>query len=201
MRQPLSTPGRPPLKSTVMPLMTNVTPTSPATWSPEARTWVSLLLFVHLFAVFVAVTTYTRPSDLQEQLHEPVRALPAQPAPDAVPVSYPFARYYLTHAAPRPTSISRAKSTSRAPSGKQRVTIPDRRLVAAIRFRRYQALANAAGSLAQPEGNEDLAGILPKAIAGSILEATWRHAGRRARCGPISCPSRCTDAPTASRAE
>jgi hypothetical protein len=74
------------------------TPERKPVWSPDVRTWVSLLLFAHLFAVVVAVTSYTRPSTLQAQLHgmfDPyLRTLHLA----VLGTTYPFARYHLTHA-------------------------------------------------------------------------------------------------------
>src|SRR5262245_51297481 len=69
----------------------------PIPWSSERRSWASLLLFIHLFAIVVAVTTYTRPSGLQVRLHALfapyLRNLHLTPYPN----SYPFARFHLTH--------------------------------------------------------------------------------------------------------
>lgn len=137
-------------------------------WSPEARTWVSLLLFAHLFALFVAVTTYTRPSLLQDRLHglfaPYLRNLHLTP----LPVSYPFARFHLTHAGPSDIDFSLEIDAQKPEGATARVTIPPR-VQPLVRFRRYQALANAAGTLASDELGEANASILSKAIAGSVL--------------------------------
>jgi hypothetical protein len=147
----------------------NPPPSQPPTWSSEARTWASLLLFAHLFAVVVAVTSFTRPSVLQQQLHglfDPyLRMLHLAPAR----ITYPFARFHLTHGAADDVDYSCLIDVQK-PGGNLAVTLPDQELWPAIRYRRYQSLVNAAGSLAQPDANEDLAGVLPKAIAGSILK-------------------------------
>jgi hypothetical protein len=129
-----------------------------------------LAIFVHLFAVFVAVTTYTRPSAVQEQLHalfSPyLRNLQLTP----YPVTYPFARYHLTHATTSDIDFTCEVDVENPGGQSETVSIPAERLWPPLRMRRYQAIANVAGALAQPEGNEDLAGVIPKAIAGSILK-------------------------------
>jgi hypothetical protein len=142
-------------------------PSEPS-WSPEARTWASLLLFAHLFALVVAVTTYTRPSLLQDRLHglfaPYLRNLHLTP----LPVSYPFARFHLTHAGPVDVDFSVQIDAQKADGSTATVTIPPD-VQPLVRFRRYQALANAAGTLASDELGEANASILPKAIATSVL--------------------------------
>lgn len=139
-------------------------------WSPEVRSLVSLLLFVHVFIVFVAVTTYTRPSDLQQRLHQLFAPYLRMFHLTAYPVSYPFARYHLTHALPTDVDFT-CEVEFEANGQAQTVTIPQRPLWPLIRSRRYQALANATGTLADEEGDEDLGGILPRAIAASVLRS------------------------------
>lgn len=145
-------------------------PQPPVAWSSEVRSLVSLLLFVHLFVLFVAVTTYTRPSGLQQRLHEVfapyLRALHLT----AYPATYPFARYHLTHASPTDVDFT-CEVDYQTPEGPQTVTIPARPLWPRIRQRRYQALANATGYLTDEEADEDLGGVLPRAIAGSVLKS------------------------------
>jgi hypothetical protein len=153
-------------------------PQSPAPqWSAEVRSFVSLLLFVHLFALFVAVTTYTRPSELQTRLHDLFAPYLRNLHMTAYPVSYPFARYYLTHALPSDVDYS-CEVEFQAPGGAtQKVSIPDVPLWPLVRLRRYQALANAAGTLADSESNEDFSSILPKVITGAILKRKGAEQG------------------------
>jgi len=139
-------------------------------WSPEARTWASLLLFAHLFAVFVAVTTYTRPSLLQQQLHGLFAPYLRNLHLTAYPVSYPFARYHLTHAASSDVDFVVEVDVQKSDGSTQTVTLPPAPLQPLVRFRRYQALANATGTLASGELDEAAASILPKVIAGSIIK-------------------------------
>jgi len=172
-------------------------------WSPEARTWASLLLFVHLFAVFVAVTAYTRPSGLQQRLlplFEPyltnLYLSPTHP-------TYPFARYYLTHAGPADVDFSCEVDVDQADTGT--IVIPNPDLWPAVRFRRYQALANTAGYLTQPEGEENLAGILPKAIAAGILKQHGQTQGvvrvQAHFLAPIDSPTRADRGPVTTQYE
>jgi hypothetical protein len=159
----------------------NKTPDRELPWSPDVRTWVSLLLFAHLFAIIVAVTAYTRPSGVQDQLHaffSPyLRALHLA----VLPVTYPVARYHLTHASPSDVDFSCEVDIKKQDGSVEKITIPDLGLQPRVRYRRHQAMINAMGSLAEGEGNEELGSILPKAIAGSIL----KHYG--ASQGTIRC--------------
>jgi hypothetical protein len=145
------------------------TPRPPVTWSNEARSFASLLLFAHLFAVAIAVTSYTQPSFLQQRLHDLfdpyLRNLHLTP----LPVSYPFARYHLTHALPSDVDFACEVQFAGA-DGQQTIVIPPAGLLPPIRFARYQRLANAAGTLASSEEGEDAAAILLKAVGGSVLK-------------------------------
>jgi hypothetical protein len=145
-------------------------PAPKPSWSPEVRTWVSLLLFAHLFAVVVAVTTYTRPSGLQDQLHGLFAPYLRTLHLAVFPVTYPFARYHLTHAATSDVDFSCEVELKDREGALKTITVPELTLWPPVRYRRYQALANAMGTLAGEEGNEELASVLPKAIAGSILK-------------------------------
>ncbi len=145
-------------------------PTPQPTWGPETRSLVSLLIFAHLFALFVGVTTYTRPSDLQLRLHGLFAPYLRNLHFTAHQVSYPVARYYLTHALPTDVDFTCQVDFDGPEGVRQEVTIPPSGLQPLIRARRYQAIANAAGTMADPDANEDLASVLPKALAGAILK-------------------------------
>jgi len=140
------------------------------TWSSETRSLVSLLIFAHLFALFVGVTTYTRPSDLQLRLHGLFGPYLRNLHFTAHQVSYPVARYYLTHALPTDVDFTCQVDFTASDGTEQQATIPPADLQPLIRARRYQAIANAAGTMADPEANEDLASVLPKALAGALLK-------------------------------
>ncbi|MEX2113300.1 MAG: hypothetical protein WD845_08950 [Pirellulales bacterium] len=145
---------------------------SQVTWSNEARTIASLLLFAHLFAVVVAVTAYTQPSVLQQRLHELFDPYLRNLHLTAYPISYPFARYHLTHALPSDVDFT-CQVQFESTDGPAEFVIPPPGLLPPVRTRRYQLLANAAGALASSEVGDDSAAVLLKAIGGSILE---RHA-------------------------
>jgi hypothetical protein len=153
------------------------TPPPAPQWSSETRTWVSMLLFVHLFAVVIAVTTYTRPSLLQERIHtlfQPyLRNLHLSP----FPVTYPFARFHLTHGNESDIDFSIEVDVPETDGSNRTVTIPPQTLQPLVRYRRYQALANAAGTLAVGEVPSDASGVLPKAIAGSVLRRAGATGG------------------------
>lgn len=144
-------------------------PDSELPWSGEVRSLVSLLLFLHLFVLFVAVTTYTRPSGLQERLHQLFAPYLRTLHLTAFPVTYPFARYHLTHALPTDVDFTCEVEFVGTDGKPETVLIPSGPLWPPIRSRRYQALANATGALSDEEADEDLAGILPRALAASVL--------------------------------
>jgi hypothetical protein len=146
------------------------TPSPKPVWSPEARTAASLVIFVHLFALVVAVTTYTRPGPLQVRLHDLFALYLRNLHLTAYPVSYPFARFHLTHALPTDVDFNCQVEFQKA-GGPEVVSIPSAGLQPPVRFRRYQALANATGTLADAEESDDFSALLPKSIAGSVLRS------------------------------
>jgi hypothetical protein len=145
-------------------------------WSPETRTWVSLLLFVHLFVVVVAVTSYTRPSALQLRLHALFAPYLRNLHLTALPTTYPFARFHLTHATESDVDFAIRVDTTGTDGAKQTITLPEP-LQPLVRFRRYQNLANAAGTLASGDSSDAVASILPKTVAGSILRGAGATSG------------------------
>ncbi len=146
-------------------------PTPPAkpTWSPELRTWVSLALFAHLFALIVAVTTYTRPSGLQDRLHDLFEPYLRNLHLATLPKSYPFARFHLGHGMSSDVDFVIEVDVPQADGTTQTISLPDAPLEPQVRLRRYQALANAVGTLATGQAGDDNAGLLPKSLAAAIL--------------------------------
>lgn len=143
--------------------------TPPPAWSSETRSWVSLLLFAHLFAVAIAVTSYTRPSILLDRLHGLFSPYLRNLHLTALPTTYPYARFHLSHGGPSDADFRIEVDAERADGTTTTTSIPSGPLQPLIRLRRYQALANTAGSLASGEAAEVYAGILPKSIAASVL--------------------------------
>lgn len=188
---------------TSVPTSANQPPGNPVQWSPEARTWVSLLLFVHLFAVFVAVAAYTRSSGFERRLlrlFEPyLNNLYLSPTHS----TYPFARYYLTHAAQSDVDFSCEVDVEGTDS--ETLVVPDSGLWPGVRFRRYQALANVAGYLSQAEGDDNLAGILPKTIAAGVLGQRGEKQGvvrvRAHFLAPIDAPAKADRGPLTTQYE
>jgi len=142
----------------------------PLAWSPETRTWVSLLLFAHLFAVGVAVTAYTRPSNLQRRLHGVFQPYLRNLHLTALPNSYPFARFHLSHAGETDVDF-RVEVTPRGVNDPEAAfELPAAPLQPLVRLRRYQALANATGTLGSGELGDAVPSILPKTIAAYALQ-------------------------------
>jgi hypothetical protein len=147
----------------------SATPITKVTWSPETRTWVSLLLFVHLFAILIAVTTYTRPSAFQRRLHGLFEPYLRNLHLTAFPTTYPFARFHLTFAGESDVDYSVEVDALRADGTTETITLPPTPLQPLVRWRRYQALANTAGIVASGDLGDAASSILPKAIAGGVL--------------------------------
>jgi len=142
---------------------------SAPTWSSETRTWVSLVLFVHLFVLVVAMTSYTRPSALQLRLHNLFAPYLRNLHLTALPVSYPFARLHLSHATETDADFAVQVDVAGADGKNQTVTLPPDGLWPLVRFRRYQDLANATGTLASGEPGDAVTNVLPKVVGGAIL--------------------------------
>jgi hypothetical protein len=142
------------------------TPTLP---SAEVRGLVSLVLFIHLFAVVIALAAYARPSTLQERLRTLLSPYLATLNFDLNPNEYPTGRFYLTHDLPVDVdAVIQVDAT--LPDGEERsITIPEPGLWPPERRRHYQALANAANTLVE---SDDYQAVLPKAIAGALL-SSW----------------------------
>lgn len=149
----------------------------PITWSSETRTWVSLLLFAHLFAVAVAITSYTRPSNLQRRLHGVFQPYLRNLHLTALPNSYPYARFHLGHAGETDVDF-RVEVVPRGATDPEAVfSLPQTPLQPLVRLRRYQALANATGTLGSGELGDAVPSVLPKAIAAYGLRELGAQGG------------------------
>lgn len=147
--------------------------TAPAS---TGQTVLSLLLFVYLFGVALAMLSYTNASPIEQRVLE---VMPYLKVLDIDPVhTYPsLARWHLTHfqtGDTQPVDVDFTVEITVQHEGgpDETVTIPPPGIWPPQRLRRYQSLANVMGCVI---GNEEFEGLLPKAIAGSIL----RQAGSR----------------------
>lgn len=140
-------------------------PSEESTLSEGVRTTINLLLFIHLFAVAVAVTSYTNPSSLQVRLRETLAPYLQSFNFDLVPNAYNAAIFHLTHATEDDVDFTIEIDGRRTDGTTPKQTIPPPGLWPPERRRRYQALANAVGALC---GNDELRLVLPSAIAGGV---------------------------------
>ncbi len=134
--------------------------------SPEVRGLIGLFLFIHLFAVTVALTAYAFPSALQTRLMQVLGPYSATLNFDLAPNSYPSGRFYLTHAEASDVDFVLEVEGTLPDGAVETTAVPMARLWPGER-RRYQALANAAGAMAS---GEDVEPMLLGSIAGSILK-------------------------------
>ena len=134
--------------------------------SPEVRGIIGLFLFIHLFAVALALTSYADTSALQNRLLQVFGPYTATMNFDLRPNIYPSGRFYLTHAEATDVDYAIEVDATLPDGSVEKVTIPMPGLLPGERLR-YQALANAAGVMAS---SEDVEPVLLRSIAGSILK-------------------------------
>ena len=156
-------------------MRSNGTQTSPADDelpSSEVRGIVGLLLFIHLFTVTVALTSYVFPSALQARLLQVFGLYSATLNFDLAPNVYPAGRLYLTYgdtfSEVGDVDFSIEIDATLPDGAVDKITIPAPGLWPGDR-RHYQALANAAGAMAT---SEDVEPVLLRSIAASDPE-TW----------------------------
>jgi hypothetical protein len=145
--------------------------------SSEVRGIVGLFIFIHLFAVAVALTSYVFPSALQLRLLEVLGPYSGTLNFDLAPNTYPTSRFYLTYADTF-SEVGDADfgvqiETSLPDGTVEKTTVPMPGLWPGER-RRYQALANAAGAMAS---SEDVEPVLLRSIAGSVLKRSGANRG------------------------
>jgi hypothetical protein len=143
----------------------------PANGSSPVRTIISLLIFIHLFGVSLAMLSYTAASPVEQRI---LQILPYLKALDIDPIhTYPsLARWHLTHSMPTDVDYAVEVTAIKSDGGSQTINIPPPGIWPAQRLRRYQSLANVMGNFVE---NEEYESLLPKAVAGSIL----RRAGSK----------------------
>jgi hypothetical protein len=142
--------------------------------SAEVRGLISFLLFIHLFVVVMGLAAYVQPSPLEERLRDLFAPYLVALNFDLKSTAYPTGRFYLTH--DRETDVDAViRIEAKLSDGtEQSLTIPEPGLWPPERRRHYQALANAAETLAE---NEDLQAALPRTIAGAVLRSWGAKTG------------------------
>lgn len=149
------------------------------------RSWLSLLLFIHLFVVAIALSGYTQPSGLQQRLKNVLGFYLTTFNFDLTHSYYSTARLHLTHGNDTDVDFAVIVDVAASPeNAAESVTIPPEGLWPPQRYRRYQALANAASSraaAAEVADEDPLKLSLPGAIAASVL------AERGAKRGTVKC--------------
>ncbi len=140
--------------------------------SPEVRGIVGLFLFIHLFSVAVALSSYADTSALENRLQQVLGPYSSTLNFDLRPNVYPSGRFYLTHAEVSDVDFS-VEIEGTLPDGTvEKTSLPTPGLWPG-QWRRYQALANAAGAMAT---SEDVEPVLLRSLAGSILKR-WAPTG------------------------
>jgi hypothetical protein len=158
--------------------MSHASPSSPNLLSPGARSAISLVLFIHLFAVAVALSSYANPSGVQVRLREMLAIYLQNLNFDLNQNAYNTGRFHQTHATPTDVDFL-VQIEAALPDGSTRsLSIPEDGLVPPLRQRRYQSLANAIGNMAE---NEEYQAVLPRAIAASVL-SDWGVSSGKFTC-------------------
>lgn len=151
--------------------------TSPPNLPSEGiRGIVSLLLVIHLFALAVALGSYTSASMLQRQLSATLRLYTRTFNFDLAHVFPAVARLHLTHAGPGDVDFQ-ITGEAKLPNGtKQPWQLPRAGLFPPTRSNRDQALANVVGGLMENE-NEEQEALLPRALAAAELRKAGAKSG------------------------
>jgi hypothetical protein len=144
------------------------TQTSAALPAPEARTFLSLAIFVHLFAISVGMLAYANPSPLESRLKRVFAPYLRTFNFDLAHTDYTPPPYYLTHATATDVDFLVQVEFKRPDGSKATIDLPAEGMRGERRLR-YQMLANAVGSLAE-NGDEARQAILPQAIVAAVLE-------------------------------
>jgi len=148
---------------------------SSVTLRPGARSALSLVLFIHLFAIAVALSSYASPSGVQARLREMLAVYLQNLNFDLTQNAYNVARFHQTHATPSDVDFQ-LQIDATLPDGTARtLTIPEDGLRPPLRQRRYQSLANAVGNMAE---SEEFQAVLPRYIAASVLNDWGASAGK-----------------------
>ena len=151
-------------------------PQPPQLPSETVRGFVSLLIFVHLLALIVALASYTRASVFQQQLLTAFRPYVRTLNFDLAHVFPSSARLHLTHAGPGDVDF-RISGKAKLPSGEfSDWQLPRPGLFPPIRGTRDQTLANVVGGLLESE-QEERETMLPRALAAAELRRAGAKSG------------------------
>jgi hypothetical protein len=132
--------------------------------SPELRPWVSLAIFLHLFFVFLALTSNAG-SAIQNQL---LSAFAFYVYPLNLPVDH-TTNYQLTHATTLDVDHAIEVEVPTAGGQSQVYRVPDAGWRGGEAFRRKQKLADVAAEWATIEDDEERKQRLPQALAGHFM--------------------------------
>jgi hypothetical protein len=132
--------------------------------SPGLRSFVSFLVFVHLFCVFWALSANNEPSRLQSRLMTVLR-----PYTQLISLDPNFTRYQLTYGIPRHDDHVIEVDIPAAEGGSpETLVLPDAGWRGGARRMRYRAMAYVVAFTAE-EGNADAAAEMARAIGGHVM--------------------------------
>jgi hypothetical protein len=142
-----------------------------APWSEGQRTTVSFLLFVHLFALFVAVASNAGPvSPLRRALRVPFLMPYLQMT--HMDLAYNF---HLTHATEWDTDHMVEIETWPAVPSSERMALPEEGIWPGIRTARFQNLSR---NMALLVGQEERESVLPLAVSRGLFAQRGISSGR-----------------------
>ncbi len=145
-------------------------PNDPPLLSPGVRSAISLVLFIHLFCLWVAMCSYVSPSGLQMRLRQVVGPYLRLFNFDLNHVTYSPNHFYLTHAQQTDIDFRVTVTTPTASGTAETTVLPEPDLWHTARYRRQLNLANTIGSIVGvDEANEAIEGILPQAVAATDM--------------------------------
>lgn len=146
------------------------------------RTSVSLLLFLHFFALGVAVFSNWSPSPLALKLRD-VPGVLWYLQPLDMDLSY-IGLYNLHDGMPEDTDAFVEVDLKFRDGTEEHVAFPETKTPGRFNRRHFARLADVAGDLAASQENQDLQSIVPQAIAAHVVAAAQAE-GKKFRSGTI----------------
>jgi len=144
--------------------------------SETVRGIVSLLIFVHLLALVLAIGSYTQASLFQRQLVRALRPYVRTLNFDLTHVFPAVARLHLTHAGPTDVDFQISGQGKLADGKVADWQLPRADLFPPIRRVRDQNLANVIGAMTESE-QEDREAVLPRSLAAAELRKVAAKSG------------------------